>query len=173
MTGRSTTFEAGQAYYARSLCDYDCFYYVLITARTESTVVTSEGKRFRIKLINGIETIAPQGRYSMSPTIYADARPLLGSEKDQMDEWVQRERKRIEQVPPKEPSPEKVWFDTAPWERTKRLSDDELQELEKKAEGWYEHVPNKDLVLFLIAQLKIERFMKGGPREQEKSAGGA
>lgn len=64
-------FEVGKTYYCRSLCDYDCIYRITVVSRTEKTLITSEGKRLRIKILDGVESVAPHGRYSMSPTIYA------------------------------------------------------------------------------------------------------
>lgn len=65
-------FEVGKTYYCRSLCDYDCIYRITVASRTEKTLTTSEGKRLGIKLRDGVESVAPRGRYSMSPTIYAN-----------------------------------------------------------------------------------------------------
>jgi hypothetical protein len=65
-------FEVGKTYYCRSLCDYDSIFQIRVSARTEKTIVTSEGKRLRVKMIDDVETVSPRGRYSMSPTIYAN-----------------------------------------------------------------------------------------------------
>jgi hypothetical protein len=65
-------FEVGKTYYCRSLCDYDAIFQIRVSARTEKTVVTSEGKRLRVKMKDGVEAVSPRGRYSMSPTIYAN-----------------------------------------------------------------------------------------------------
>jgi hypothetical protein len=65
-------FEVGKTYYCRSLFDYDSIFQIRVSARTEKTIVTSEGKRLRVKLQDGVETVSPKGRYSMSPTICAN-----------------------------------------------------------------------------------------------------
>lgn len=70
-------FEVGKSYRTRSIGDHDCIIDAEVIARTEKTVrvmTKHDGeKTFRIKTWDdGIETIAPWGRYSMSPTITAE-----------------------------------------------------------------------------------------------------
>lgn len=69
-------FEVGKSYRTRSIGDHDCIIEVSIVSRTEKTVTVEtkhDGRKlFRVKTWDdGIETIAPWGRYSMSPTITA------------------------------------------------------------------------------------------------------
>jgi hypothetical protein len=74
------TFEIGKTYTTRSICNNDCIWSYTITARTASTVTAidkyGEEKRYRIikKLseYRNAETILPEGRYSMCPTISAE-----------------------------------------------------------------------------------------------------
>jgi hypothetical protein len=66
-----SAFQVGNTYTTRSICDHNCIISVTIAKRTEKTVTDSNGKNFRIKMFNGVETIAPWGRYSMAPTIRA------------------------------------------------------------------------------------------------------
>lgn len=68
----TTSFEVGKTYYTRSSCDYDCIYAVKVASRTAKTIVTSEGKRFRLRLYKGVERFNPCGDYSMAPVISAD-----------------------------------------------------------------------------------------------------
>lgn len=63
-------FEVGKTYQTRSLCDSDCVISVTISARTANTVIV-EGKRFRIAVIEGVESIKPWGSYSMAPIVRA------------------------------------------------------------------------------------------------------
>lgn len=64
-------FEVGKTYSTRSICDSNCIISITVASRTAKTIVTTEGKRFRIKLYGSSETIKPWGSYSMAPTIYA------------------------------------------------------------------------------------------------------
>jgi hypothetical protein len=74
------TFEIGKTYTTRSICNSDCIWSYTITARTASTVTAvnkyGEEKRYRIikKLseYRNAETILPEGKYSMCPTISAE-----------------------------------------------------------------------------------------------------
>ena len=68
----TSTFQAGKTYWTRSVGDYDCIIEAQIASRTAKTITTSEGKRFGVKVWNGVEQFAPWGRYSMSPIIKAD-----------------------------------------------------------------------------------------------------
>lgn len=74
-TTTDTTFKVGTTYSTRSICDHDCIFSFTILARTAKQVtVTVHGKvqKRGISLCDGIESFAPFGRYSMSPTIYAN-----------------------------------------------------------------------------------------------------
>ncbi len=74
------TFEIGKTYSTTSICNSDCVWSYTITARTASTVTAvnkyGEEKRYRIikKLseYRNAETILPEGKYSMCPTISAE-----------------------------------------------------------------------------------------------------
>ena len=66
------TFETGRTYWTRSICNHDCIIEVTVARRTAKTIVTTAGKRLRIAKYDGLEQVAPWGRYSMSPTITAD-----------------------------------------------------------------------------------------------------
>lgn len=65
-------FETGRTYFARSIGDHNCIIRATIARRTASTITTTEGKRFRVKLRDGVEFIRPWGSYSMAPFLYAD-----------------------------------------------------------------------------------------------------
>lgn len=65
-------FEVGKTYSTRSICDRNCIFSITVAKRTAKTITTDEGKILRISTAyNGIEAVAPFGRYSMSPTIFA------------------------------------------------------------------------------------------------------
>lgn len=65
-------FQPNTIYSTRSIGDYDTIIIVRIAKRTEKTVTDVDGKRYGIKVWNGVEQIMPWGRYSMAPTISAD-----------------------------------------------------------------------------------------------------
>ena len=67
------TFQAGQTYQTRSICDSECIIRVTIASRTAKTVKTAEGKTFRIGVWHDQsgEFIKPWGSYSMAPFIKA------------------------------------------------------------------------------------------------------
>ena len=73
------SFEAGKKYYCRSMSDYDTKFIFTVVSRTAKTVTgylyaENKTKRCGIRTSeNGIEKISPLGRYSMSPTIYANS----------------------------------------------------------------------------------------------------
>lgn len=69
------TFTVGQTYETRSACDHDCIFSFRIHDRSERRViVTVNGQRVarQVKVIDGVETFMPFGRYSMAPVISAD-----------------------------------------------------------------------------------------------------
>lgn len=71
-----SSFEVGKTYYTRCSTDADHVISITVASRTPNTIVTTEGKRFRIARHNQQdEFIRPWGRYSLAPTIWAD-RPL-------------------------------------------------------------------------------------------------
>ena len=65
-------FEAGKTYWTRSVCDHDCIVELTIARRTAKTIVTTEGKRFRISTYKEVEQVKPWGSYSMCPIVGAD-----------------------------------------------------------------------------------------------------
>lgn len=66
-----SAFKTGSAYTTRSICDSDMVISITVAARTAKTVVTTEGKRLRVAMHDGIESVKPWGSYSMAPTIRA------------------------------------------------------------------------------------------------------
>lgn len=65
-------FEAGRSYSTRSICDHNCIITVRVERRTAKTIVTDEGKRFRVGEWEGAEFVKPWGSYSMSPIVRAN-----------------------------------------------------------------------------------------------------
>jgi hypothetical protein len=66
------TFQAGQTYSTRSICDHNCIIRVTVARRTAKTIVTTEGKTLRISPdYHGDESVMPWGRFSMSPIVTA------------------------------------------------------------------------------------------------------
>ena len=65
-------FEPGKSYWTRSIVDADYKVIVSVASRTEKTVVTTDGKRLKISVWNGVETVRPWGSYSMAPIVGAD-----------------------------------------------------------------------------------------------------
>jgi hypothetical protein len=72
-------FEIGKTYSTRSICDQNCIFSYTVIGRTAQTVKIADkfGKVKTCRIIkqlsewNGSETIYPEGRYSMAPTISA------------------------------------------------------------------------------------------------------
>lgn len=69
-------FEVGKTYQARSACNYDSVWSWKVKSRTSKFihVVDESGKdkRVGVRSYDGCEVASPLGRYSMSPTIYAN-----------------------------------------------------------------------------------------------------
>jgi hypothetical protein len=72
-------FVPGVTYYTRSIGDHNCIWRFTVVRRTESSVwvagdfgKTGKIVRRKVSEYSGTETFSPFGRYSMSPTIYAD-----------------------------------------------------------------------------------------------------
>ncbi len=65
-------FKTGRTYSGRSICDHNCIVSIKIAKRTAKTIVTDEGKRFRISVYDGAEFVRPWGNFSMALMIYAD-----------------------------------------------------------------------------------------------------
>lgn len=65
-------FETGKTYFTRSVCDHDCIIRITVASRTAKTIVTTDGKRFRVSEWSGVEQVKPWGSYSMCPVVGAD-----------------------------------------------------------------------------------------------------
>ena len=69
-------FEVGKTYTCRSACDHNCVFEYTVTSRTAKFLflTNKRGERSRrgVTVWDGVETCTPQGKFSMSPTIYAD-----------------------------------------------------------------------------------------------------
>lgn len=65
-------FETGKTYKTRSVCDSDCVIEITIAKRTAKTIITTEGKRLRVAVWEGVESVKPWGSYSMAPIVRAD-----------------------------------------------------------------------------------------------------
>lgn len=72
-------FEVGKIYSMRSACDHDCVWKYKVLARTEKTVMLSDGNHLIRCIINrkiteyrGAESVRPLGAYSMAPILSAD-----------------------------------------------------------------------------------------------------
>ncbi|MHB1100240.1 MAG: hypothetical protein ACYCZR_11865 [Burkholderiales bacterium] len=72
-------FVAGTTYAIRSIGDHNCIFSEKIVKRTEKTVTTESGKMLRISMRENVETVRPEGTYSMAPTLYAN-RPARAGE---------------------------------------------------------------------------------------------
>ena len=73
-------FEAGKTYYVRSIGDHNCIWRFRVVRRSASSVwVTgaddhdaAKVERRKISEYRGSENFSQFGRYSMSPTVYAE-----------------------------------------------------------------------------------------------------
>lgn len=72
-------FVPGVTYYTRSIGDHNCIWRFTVVRRTASSVWVSGDfhnggavQRRKVEEYNGAETFSPFGRYSMSPSVYAD-----------------------------------------------------------------------------------------------------
>ena len=72
----STTFEVGKTYTGRSICNCDSVYQMTVLRRTAKTITVSvdggSPKTLRPYLYRAIETVRPNGNYSMALSIAAD-----------------------------------------------------------------------------------------------------
>ena len=70
-----TKFQAGATYQTPSICDHNCIFSYTVISRTEKTVTIKSRirgqRRCKISVFGGVETIFPEGRYSMCPVIDA------------------------------------------------------------------------------------------------------
>lgn len=71
-------FEVGSQYSMRSICDYNCVWSYIVTARTAQTITITDGKKTQkcrivkaLSEMNGCEMVYPLGRYSMAPALRA------------------------------------------------------------------------------------------------------
>lgn len=74
------TFEIGKTYSMSSVCDHNCVWTYTVVKRTAQTVTLDDGKETKVCRINkqsseyrDAETVYPLGRYSMCPSLSADA----------------------------------------------------------------------------------------------------
>lgn len=68
-------FQVGISYYCRLVCSYDTVLIYTVIKRTTKTVTLEDqyGEIRRRKIHQGTtETVAPEGNYSMAPTLRAD-----------------------------------------------------------------------------------------------------
>jgi hypothetical protein len=65
-------FVIGKTYETSSIGDSNCKITEIIVARTDKTVTTAKGKKFRISVYNNVEQFRPWGTYSMAPILAAD-----------------------------------------------------------------------------------------------------
>lgn len=72
-------FEVGTTYYTRSIGDHNCIWRFRVVRRTASSVwvagdfdTAGTVERRKVSQYDGREIFSPFGRYSMSPTVYAD-----------------------------------------------------------------------------------------------------
>lgn len=80
METQAAAFEVGKTYYVRSIGDWNCIWRFTVVRRSASSVwVTgcndndaAKVERRGIGEYNGREMFSPFGRYSMSPTVYAE-----------------------------------------------------------------------------------------------------
>ena len=70
-----TTFAINTQYSTRSACDHDCIFTYTVTRRTEKSVWVKDShgkeKRCKIYLFDNVESIFPEGHYSMAPIVRA------------------------------------------------------------------------------------------------------
>lgn len=72
----TNTFQVGQTYVTRSVCDHDCIFSFKVVARTDKTVTLESHSRGVVRRkvrvgLDGVERCDPHGRYSMSPVLSA------------------------------------------------------------------------------------------------------
>jgi hypothetical protein len=70
----TTQFQVGATYTCRSICDWECIFSFEVLKRTTKTItIRAFGKEVRrtISVYDGVEQVAPHGRFSMSPILTA------------------------------------------------------------------------------------------------------
>ena len=91
-------FEVGQCYYTRAIGDHNLIYAYKVTKRTAKTVILQDDRgkdigRRRITIIQGHETVSPEGSYSMSPMIDAgDILPGEGTLRERVEAIYRKDR---------------------------------------------------------------------------------
>lgn len=87
------TFEIGKTYSMSSVCDHNCVWTYTVVKRTAQTITIDDGKETKTCRVNkqateyrGAETIYPLGRYSMCPSLSADAEVEVVEEDAQAEE---------------------------------------------------------------------------------------
>ena len=72
-------FEVGRTYSCTSICDSECVFRFTVVKRTDKTVwldYCGKIRTRRVRIHGNTEACDPQGRYSMSPVLFAtDAEP--------------------------------------------------------------------------------------------------
>ena len=73
-------FEIGKSYSTRSICNHECVWTYKVLKRTACTVTMEKnGEVFTSRISKkvsehfGVETIYPEGRYSMCPVLTAES----------------------------------------------------------------------------------------------------
>lgn len=95
-------FEVGQCYYTRAIGDHNLIYAYKVTKRTAKTVILQDDRgkdigRRRITIIQGRETVSPEGNYSMSPMIDADdILPGEGTLRERVEAIYRKDRRENE-----------------------------------------------------------------------------
>lgn len=72
-------FEIGKTYSVHSICDTNCIWNYVVTARTASTITISDGAKVKTcRIVKNLseyrnaETVRPLGNYSMCPLLTAN-----------------------------------------------------------------------------------------------------
>jgi hypothetical protein len=72
--GPLTSFQTGETYCTRSMCDWDCIFKFTVVKRTAKFITIDDGhstKRVGVTVVDGVEYAKPYGNYSMCPVIRA------------------------------------------------------------------------------------------------------
>lgn len=84
-TPAAIRFHPGHSYYGRSICDSTCIYTMLVISRTRCTirVQMQDGKvkTLRPRVYRGVESVQPNGNYSMALIITAEReQPMVAAD---------------------------------------------------------------------------------------------
>jgi hypothetical protein len=74
MNDNIKAFKVGRTYSCRSICDWDCIFSFTVLRRSAKTItIKHHGSEVRrtVRVVDGMESCDPHGRYSMSPVLYA------------------------------------------------------------------------------------------------------